>query len=104
MQQQYILVDTRINVASYSVTLDPESILDPVLLYSCYAVAFSFVFGAAGTLLEYNLTITPPMLRPTIVCARLLAPLRLSLQNFMCSRSELHPSEDSLQRCDSSLK
>ena len=32
MQQQYILVDTRINVASYSVTLDPESILDPVLL------------------------------------------------------------------------
>ena len=56
MQQQYILVDTRINVASYSVTLDPESILDPVLLAVTLFVAFSFVFGAAGTLLEYNLT------------------------------------------------
>ena len=104
MQQQYILVDTRINVASYSVTLDPESILDPVLLAVTLFVAFSFVFGAAGTLLEYNLTHYSAHAPPNIGCARLLAPLRLSLQNFMCSRSELHPSEDSLQRCDSSLK
>ena len=49
MQQQYILVDTRINVASYSVTLDPESIFDPMLL----AVTLSLSRSSLGQLELY---------------------------------------------------
>ena len=49
MQQQYILVDTRVNVASYSVTPDPESILDAVLL----AVTLSLSRSSLGQLKLY---------------------------------------------------